>query len=325
MGTTESKSPTGELSKWIAGRLLRALATCFLASILLFALVQALPGDAATNIAGKGGEELVAQTRAKMGLDQPAWQRYLTWLTGTFKGDFGTTLVTNKEVSSVIEVPIASTTAVAIIVMALLILITVPVAVWAGAKRKSKVSQALSATSVTLSAVPEFAVAIFVLAVLAHWTRLLPVLSTPGPGNSVWDNPICLVMPSLCLWLICSASIFRRIVALIDTYARAPFVREAELAGLSKPVVLLRHLLPSAIYGIGQLLAQTVPYLLGGAVVVETVTSFPGLGYTLVSSINQRESPTVMAIGLILMLTTVVAFTLADLLGKRQERIEAVV
>lgn len=102
-------------------------------------------------------------------------------------------------------------------------------------------------------------------------------------------------------------------------------MREAELAGLTRRRVLSRHLLPSVAPGVLQLLAQTIPYLLGGAVVVETVTSFPGLGFALVRAVGDREVPVVMAAGVLMMVVAVVAFTVADALSVRQERMVAVV
>jgi len=173
--------------------------------------------------------------------------------------------------------------------------------------------------------VPEFVTAIVASAILCHWLGWLPVLSTPGGGQTAWEGPIVLAMPSLCLWIVCSAFLFRRARALIAAHSRAAYVVEAELAGMPRRRVLLAHLLPSAAYGIGQLFAQTVPYLLGGTVVIEVVVSYPGLGYTLVTAVTDREAPTVMAIGAVLMLAAAVAFTLADLAGRRNQRVVAVV
>ena len=326
MGHRTKASPQHPtLAGWLLRRLLRAVAQCLAASLLLFVLIQALPGDAASATASRNGAAAVEAARAKMGLDRPFLERYLEWVAGIFRGDPGTTLVTSRPVAETIAQPVLASLTLAAVVLLGLLLITLPAAVFTGARPTHPVSRLLTSVSVAMVAIPEFVVAIALLAVLATWTRLLPVLSTPGAGRTVWENPLCLVMPSLSLWLICSASLTRRVQALVATHAAAPYVREAELAGLTRRRVLAGHLLPSVAPGVLQLLAQIVPYLLGGTVVVETVTSFPGLGFTLVRAVGDREVPVVMAAGALMMVVAVVAFTVADAVSMRQERMVAVV
>lgn len=310
---------------WLLRRLARAFAQFLAASLLLFLLIQALPGDAATAQAGQQGSAAVAAARNRLGLDRPVLERYLRWFTDALRGDLGNTLASSRPVVETIAQPALASLTVATVVLLGLLLVTLPLGVASGARPTHPLSRVLTTISVTLVAIPEFVVAIVLLGGLAVWARWLPVLSVPGAGKMVWDNPVCLVLPSLILWLICSAALIRRIQALVATHAAAPYVREAELAGLTRRRVLLGHLLPSAAPGILQLLAQTVPYLLGGTIVVETVTSFPGLGYTLVQSIGNREVPVVMAIGSLMMVIAVVAFSCADAVAVRQERMVAVV
>ena len=313
------------LPAWLMWRAARGLLLCLLGSAVLFLLVQALPGDAASLAAGSGGPEAVARMRERMGLDVPLPRRYLSWLGGVLTGDFGTTLNAGVPVWRAVATPLMATFTVMAIVLLALALVTLPAAVAAGARPRARASRGAAAAALGVVAVPEFVTAIVASAILCHWLGWLPVLSTPGGGQTVWERPIVLAMPSLCLWIVCSAFLFRRARALIAAHSRAAYVVEAELAGMPRRRVLLAHLLPSAAYGIGQLFAQIVPYLLGGTVVIEVVGSYPGLGYTLVTAVTDREAPTVMAIGAVLMLAAAVAFTLADLAGRRNQRVVAVV
>lgn len=313
------------LPAWLMWRAARGLLLCLLGSAVLFLLVQALPGDAASLAAGSGGPEAVARMRERMGLDVPLPRRYLSWLGGVLTGDFGTTLNAGVPVWRAVATPLMATFTVMAIVLLALALVTLPAAVAAGARPRARASRGAAAAALGVVAVPEFVTAIVASAILCHWLGWLPVLSTPGGGQTVWERPIVLAMPSLCLWIVCSAFLFRRARALIAAHSRAAYVVEAELAGMPRRRVLLAHLLPSAAYGIGQLFAQIVPYLLGGTVVIEVVVSYPGLGYTLVTAVTDREAPTVMAIGAVLMLAAAVAFTLADLAGRRNQRVVAVV
>lgn len=313
------------LPAWLMWRAARGLLLCLLGSAVLFLLVQALPGDAASLAAGSGGPEAVARMRERMGLDVPLPRRYLSWLGGVLTGDFGTTLNAGVPVWRAVATPLMATFTVMAIVLLALALVTLPAAVAAGARPGARASRGAAAAALGVVAVPEFVTAIVASAILCHWLGWLPVLSTPGGGQTVWERPIVLAMPSLCLWIVCSAFLFRRARALIAAHSRAAYVVEAELAGMPRGRVLLAHLLPSAAYGIGQLFAQIVPYLLGGTVVIEVVVSYPGLGYTLVTAVTDREAPTVMAIGAVLMLAAAAAFTLADLAGRRNQRVVAVV
>ncbi|MDO5689137.1 MAG: ABC transporter permease [Tissierellia bacterium] len=311
------------LIPWLLRRFLRGLALWMIACFVLYLLLELLPGDAATQLVGKDGPEAVQKARAEMGLDQPWLMRYISWLRGLLQGDLGHSLASRVPVARLMAKPLLATLLVSGIVVVALILITIPASLLLGYQR-SRMTSLVSAGAITISALPEFVTGIIMMGVLCIGARILPVLSVPGPNQSVWDRPITLVLPALILWLTCSAGIFRRVRAMVSTYASSAYVREAELAGLSHMRVLCFHLLPTIRGGIGQLLAQNIPYLLGGAVVVEFVTSFPGMGLTLTMAIANRETPIIMGICALLMLVFVLFYTFADLPSKSNERITAV-
>lgn len=295
-------------------RLFRGLGIWLLATFLLFVLLDLLPGDAASNRAGKAGAEAVASLRHQMGLDQPLLLRYFQWLGGLFRGDLGRTYATGKAIGEILPSPLLSSLTLTALVFLALLLITLPLAVVCGYYKNFWTSLA-NKVSVFFSSIPEFILAILLLVVFALQLRWLPVLSTPEPGESVWSRPISLLLPGLSLWLLCSVALFRPLRALVEGYAHTAYVREARLAGLSRRRVLFVHLLPSALPGIAQMLAATIPYLLGGSMIVDVVTSFPGMGYTLVSAIQSRESLLVMALGGLLMAISLLSFAFADRMG----------
>lgn len=299
----------------LVSSVLKFLLLSLLATALLFLLLEMLPGDAASNQAGKSGEEAVRILRREMGLDQPVGLRYVQWLFGVCTGNFGHTYITQRAVAEVIQIPILSSLTVAGIVFAALLLVTLPLAVYCGYYRNA-LTKAISRLSVLLASIPEFILAILLLILLSLQCRILPVLSTPGPGESVWSRPVSLVMPAVCLWSICSVSMFRHLRVMIEAYAQTAYIREARLSGLSGVRVLFVHLLPSAVGGIAQILASTIPYLLGGSMIVEQITSFPGMGYTLVTAIQSRETGIVMALGSLLIGVSLLSYQLADRLGQ---------
>lgn len=306
-----------QVSIWrLVSSVIKFIAIWLLATALLFALLEILPGDAASNQAGKAGEEAVTLLRHKMGLDRPIYLRYLEWLGGLFTGSFGWTYVGERPVLEIVRLPVLSSLTVAGIVFTALVLLTLPLAVVCG-YYKNAWTRAFSRLSVILASIPEFILAILLLILLALKLRALSVLSLPGPGESVWTRPVSLVMPSLCLWLICSVAMFRHLRVMIEDYAQMAYVREARLSGISGARVLFVHLLPSALGGIAQMLASTIPYLLGGSMIVETVTSFPGMGYTLVTAVQNRETLIVMALGGLLIAIAIIFYRLADWFGRR--------
>lgn len=312
-------------AKWHAVSLLRFVLLVLIATIFLFLLVHTLPGDAATQKVGQFGQEEVDLAREEMGLTKPIYSQYVNWLKGVVKLDLGLTLAANLEVKSILYSPLKATALLALIVYLGLLLVTLPLTLFFTSRDNSIADKIFSGVSVSVIAVPEFVTSIALLAFFSQFLKVLPVLSKPSAGLEVYNSPISFVMPAISLWLICSSTIYRRMGALISTYSKTAYVIDARLAGVSEIRVLFCHLLPSAASGIAQLYAQVIPYLLGGSVAVETVTSFPGMGHLLVQSIGAREVPLVMAIGTILIIISAVAFTVSDVFKKKSERFQNVV
>lgn len=313
--------PTDKL--WLLKRLLRALCLCMTSIFVLFLLLQLLPGDAASNQAGKGGAQAVAKLQAQMGLDEPVLTRFWHWFSNFLTGNLGQTLFTGRSVQEVIATPFLSSLTVGALVLIGITIITIP-ATLHFYSRPTKVGAALETLAIALASLPEFVLGLLLLVLFALKLHLLPVLSQPAPGHSVWSEPKVLVLPALTLWTLLSVTLFRRIGALVATHAQAPYIRECYLAGISHAKVLTRHLLPSILPGIGQLMAQGIPYLLGGSVIVDTVFSFPGIGYVLVQSLYARETTTVMSISAILIIVASLSYVVADFLQKRQQSVTAV-
>ena len=185
-----------------------------LAVAALFFLMEILPGDAATNKVGKGGAEAVAALQQKMGLDRPASERFFSWLGSYCSGDPGHSLLSGKKVGDIVRVPLISSLSVTAIVLIGLVFITIPLAVYCG-YYKNTLSRFMTKLAVILSSVPEFALTVVAIMLLCMKLKILPVLSIPGPAKSVWQKPVSMVMPSLCLWIISSAAMFRYIKVMV--------------------------------------------------------------------------------------------------------------
>lgn len=284
------------------------------ATFLLFLLIELLPGDAFSSQITKLGVERVENLRKEAGLNRPVIARYVSWLTGFLTGNVGNTYLTKMSVAKLLAVPFMSSFTLMGIVLLALLTITLPLAVFAGFS-KGKLSALLKRIAVIVSSVPEFITTLICMMIFCMTLKIFPVISAPGPGKTVWENPICLAMPALCLYLVCTASMFRYLAFSVEIYANTCSVKEALLAGLPKWRVLFVHLMPQAIASIGQVFASTVPYLLGGSIIIESILSFPGLGTSLIQAVASRESNLIMAITSFLILVSIIAYIIADALG----------
>ena len=184
-----------------------------------------------------------------------------------------------------------------------------------GVRDGTRTSNLISAASLSAVSVPEFIIAGILISIVGLELGWLPAVSLVPSEGTPFSRPEILVLPVISLSIVGGAYGARLIRAAVADAARMPHVQAARLAGLTESRVLLRHLLPSAIPPTVQVLAFMVPFLVGGAVVVERIFAFPGLGSQLVDRIALRDAPVIEAIGLIQAASVIVAFQIADVIG----------
>ena len=301
---------------YVAWRIASLVATLLAVSIILFAAVEWLPGDPAQQILGiNATPERLDVLREQLNLNDSVPERYGSWLWSTLQGDLGESVRTNQSVEAIIGRPalntamLASTAFVAITVGALLL------AALGGMRDGSRTATVISVTTLSAVSVPEFIIAGILISVVGLELGWLPAVSLVPSEGTPFSRPEILVLPVSSLTIVGGAYGARLIRAAVADAARMPHVQAARLAGLSEARVLVRHLLPSAIPPSVQVLAFMVPFLVGGAVVVERIFAFPGLGSQLVDRIALREAPVIEAIGLIQAASVIVAFQIADVIG----------
>ena len=301
---------------YVAWRIASLVATLLAVSIILFAAVEWLPGDPAQQILGiNATPERLDVLREQLNLNDSVPERYGRWLWSTLQGDLGESVRTNQSVEAIIGRPalntamLASTAFVAIAVGALLL------AALGGMRDGSRTATVISVTALSAVSVPEFIIAGILISVVGLELGWLPAVSLVPSEGTPFSRPEILVLPVISLTIVGGAYGARLIRAAVADAARMPHVQAARLAGLSEARVLVRHLLPSAIPPSVQVLAFMVPFLVGGAVVVERIFAFPGLGSQLVDRITLRDAPVIEAIGLIQAAGVIVAFQIADVIG----------
>ena len=166
-------------------------------------------------------------------------------------------------------------------------------------------------------AVPDFAVATLLVVILAAKFRLVPQVSLVAPGRSLLDSSNILVIPALSLGLAAGAWLLRMVRSVVADAAELPHVQAATGAGVHPAWVVIAHILPVVAAPIAQLIVAVVPYLLSGAVVVESVVGYPGIGGLLTGLVGQRETTAVASLTVTLAAVTLVLFALADTQRKR--------
>ncbi|MBE1584183.1 ABC transporter permease [Nonomuraea angiospora] len=278
-------------------------------SVLVFLLTSLAPGDPAEEILRRGGIQptarSVAALRAELGLDQPLFTQYLRWLLALLRGDFGHSYTDRSPVAAEIFSRVPATLrlagAAAVVAVALAVLASVRAAFRPGALD----SRAIALLTVAIAGVPPYIVGILLISVVAVGLRALPTGGADSPG--------AVVLPALTLGLAGAATLLRLLRADLAQALRLPFVKLAAAKGLRPRRAIMVHALrvaaPNAITAASTVLAE----LLAGAVVVETLFSWPGVGQLAVSAIRQRDLPVVQAYVLVTAVTTVLVLALVEL------------
>ncbi|MFD9406439.1 ABC transporter permease [Streptomyces sp. NPDC059989] len=300
---------------WLGRRLLLGLGQTAAVVLLIFALTEALPGDAAVALAGDQPDPArIARIREAMRLDRPAAERLLEWVTGMLHGDLGTSLVTGRPVTGYLTAGLGPTLVLAAATLALLVPLSVGLGVLAARREGGPVDRAVSGLTLAVHAVPEFALGLLLATLFALRLGWLPATAV---GTDLAAEPAVLVLPVLVLTArpVCTLSRLVR-AGMIEAMA-SPYVAQARRYGLSGSRIRWTHALPNALAPAAQQLARTCDWLLGGVIVVEALFVVPGLGTVLIEAVAARDVPVVQGMAVVFGTVTVLANLGADLVARR--------
>jgi peptide/nickel transport system permease protein len=271
-------------------RIVGLVITLVVVSLLIFAVMDMLPGDPASIMLGTSASpETLAALRHELGLDQPLLLRYGQWLTGVLVGDLGKSYTYGVPVAGLIVERLALTLPLALIAIALSIAIAIPLGVLAASKRGGIVDVIASIFSQISIAVPAFWVALLLIILFSTTLGLMPAGGFPGWSAGIWPSIKALLMPAVALALP-QAGVLIRVTrsAVLDTM-HEDFTRTAKAKGLSARTVLWRHSVPNALIPILTILGLQFTFLIAGAVLVENVFNLPGLGRLAYQALSQRD------------------------------------
>ncbi|HEX6444478.1 MAG TPA: ABC transporter permease [Streptosporangiales bacterium] len=305
------------MTRLIGRRLLIGLVVLFVVSLLVFAASLLLPGDAAQAILGRtASPDRLAALRAQMHLDQPAAQRYLTWLGDLFTGSLGNSLANGQPVGQLIAYRLGNSGILLLCSAVIATPVSILVGTWSALRRGRAVDNAFSTSSLVLASLPEFVIGILLILVfsttLLHW---FPAVALVSEHRSMWNQASVLVLPTVTLVLAVSPYISRMMRATMIEVLDSEYVQQARLKGLPERVVLLRHALPNGIGPVAQVIALQLAWLAGGVVVVEYLFRYPGVGQGIVDAVTNRDLPTLQALVMLIAFVYVVFNLLADVVS----------
>ena len=304
------------LRRFVAVRVAATVPILFGVSVLTFALVHLTPGDpidqmVALNPQISAAEE--AAIRARYGLDGPVWQQYLTWIGNVLQGDLGTVISVDQPVLPYIIARLPETIALGLFGWAVALLIAIPTGIYAAVNKDTlgdDLSRVFALSGISL---PNFWLGLMLILVFALWLDLWPVLA---PDKPLLSAPMLwyLVLPGVTIGTASSATLMRVMRSSMAEEMNKEYVTAARAKGLPERTVVLKHVLRNSLISVTTIAAFLTASIFAGAVVVEQVFAWPGLGRAFVGAIVGREVDLIMAITLFTGVTIILANLLADIM-----------
>ncbi|WP_432973648.1 ABC transporter permease [Dactylosporangium sp. CA-233914] len=296
-------------------RLVGLVATLFVASLIVFALLRLSGGDPATVLLGDNPDpDALAALRNSMGLDDPAPMQYLHWLSGILHGDLGFSYYQDKPVSDILLPRIAPTVSLAILAQILSAVVAIPLGIAAARRRNGPVDSAVMGVTLLGMAVPSFVIALLFAVFFGVTLKWFPVLGYKpfSEGLGPWLHT--LVLPAVSLAIVHAALTIRMTRASLIDSLQQDYVRTARAKGASARRVVYRHALKNAAIPILTVIGLGFGSLVAGALVTETVFNIPGLGQLMVTSISHRDLPVIQGVVLLITITYALLNLAVDLL-----------
>jgi peptide/nickel transport system permease protein len=285
---------------YLVKRLLATIPVMGVVALFVFSLLYVSPGDPAAVIAGDiATEEDIARIRAKLGLDQPYFVRFGTWLWALAHGDFGVSIFTNLPVAQLIGQRLEPTVALTLCTLIVTVLVAVPIGVIAAWRVGTWVDRAVMGFSVLGFSVPVFVFAYLLMLVFSIELEWLPVQGYVSITEGFWPFLRHMVLPSVALGTVYMALIARITRASMLEVLSQDYIRTAQAKGLASRDVLMSHALKNAAVPIVTVIGIGIALLISGVVVTETVFAIPGVGRLTVDAILRRDYPIIQAVTLL--------------------------
>jgi peptide/nickel transport system permease protein len=289
---------------YVIKRLLLMIPTLFGVAIIIFLLLRVVPGDVVeARYMAQGSQflsqDLMDQERAKLGLDQPLWKQFASWMGGVLRLDFGLSMWTGSPITEEIKLRFALSLQLAVMATVVATLLAIPLGILAAIKQDTWIDYAVRVFSIAGLAMPSFWLGILmILGMLIVFKWLPPMVYTPFWVNP-WDNLAQLIWPALAVGYRYSAVATRMMRSAMLEVLREDYIRTARAKGLLVKLILVRHALKNAMLPVVTVVGLEFAFLMGGLVVTEQVFNLNGLGLLFVEAISHRDYTLTQALVLI--------------------------
>ena len=300
---------------YLTKRIAAAVPTVIVVTVLVFAMIRAIPGDPASLMLGDiDNPALLAEMRHALGLDQPVGKQFLVWVANAFQGDLGMSIARREPVMHLVLTHFAVTAQVVLTATLLACLVAIPAGMIAAWRQNRRADTAIVSTSILFVSMPSFWVGILLIWLFGVKLNWLPVYGFESLAQGGLGALKYLVLPVCAIVLTEIAAITRMMRASTIETLRLEYVAHARAKGLPEKRVMLRHVLPNSFGPTLTVIGLMLGHLLSGAAVIETVFTLPGIGRLLVESIYARDYPVVQGCLLFIALLYVAVNLVVDLL-----------
>ena len=302
------------MSSYLLGRLASLILSLIVASIVIFLVLEVVPGDPAQFMLGlNASPDTLAALREQLGLNAPAWTRYITWVLGMLHGDLGISYTYRTPVSELVLQRLGVSLPLALLSLFLTMLIAFPAGILASARRNSKTDLVVTGITQLGVAVPNFWFAMLLVLVFSVSLRWFTAGGFPGWDQGFWLGLRALTLPAIALALP-QASILARVMrsSLLDTLEE-DYIRTARAHGLSRSATLWRHAVRNALIPVLTIIGLQFAFLLAGGIIIENVFFLPGLGRLIFQGITQRDLIVVKSVVMLLVFAVILVNFLVDL------------
>lgn len=288
------------LRRYLAKRLIVAIPSLLIASLIVFTLPRLIPGDVvAMMLEEKAYAKDLEELRAKLGLNRPIYVQYFEWLGRAVTGDLGESLWTRRPVLEEIGQRMPITLELALMSLVVAIVIAVPVGVVAAARQDTVQDYTLRSAAILGLSVPGFWIATLVIVLPAIWWGWRPLTGYVEIGTDVVGHLVQMALPAAILGIAFAAAMMRLTRGMLLEVLRQDYVRTAWSKGLRERVIILKHGLRNAIIPVITYIGTQLPQVIGGTVIIETIFGLPGMSRFLFDAINQRDYPVIQGVNLV--------------------------
>lgn len=302
--------------KYVVRRLVVSIPLLFGITIIIFVLANLMPGDAVGAMMSDTAvsAEIMDLQRARLGLDKPLPVRYAMWIGELLRGNMGYSYISGRPINQMLRERILPTVELMGVSLLFSLVIGITLGIISALKQYSALDYVLTILGFAGISMPVFFVGMLLMYVLSLKLRWLPTsgMATPGQPFSLLDNLKHLLLPAVAIGILRIASFMRYTRSSMLEVLRSEYLMTARAKGLRERVVLIRHALRNALIPIITVVGLTLPALLAGAVFIETIFQWPGMGRLFITAVNQRDYPVIMGVTLLTSVMVLISNLLVD-------------